>query len=382
MFYIHTRNRRNLNFLIAAMTLVVGLVLVNVESVGAAAYNLSDNLPPKCTVNFGKPLNDMIYTRHHESGTGLQNFDNNKYTDIIRIENPMVVVRGRANGTSSGTVYTHVYIFNTNDGSTTTEGVEVPHTSTPVLVNNVSGYIRFSIQENGTDSNIFGGVDDWVNGFGRWQYDDKWNEPTTAAWQLIGLTNYGRLYDTDDKSCLVGMREVRKSGDMVDFIPDLPEHIAETPDRRTVWEQLVDGITDMISFVAKIPQMMVSLFVPESSTINTLTDDMIDFFGEKLGFITYPFEFIAGFFGTVVGLGNTGSNEWTAYCDTGIGNHQSTWGSVEFGQYFGKTLGIKPCAFQSTMPTIFSYVRLIIQGLTVFALIRLLLNKHDKVVAR
>lgn len=133
----------------------------------------------------------------------------------------------------------------------------------------------------------------------------------------------------------------------------------------TIYEQCDVG--DMACYIRNFQLWFVKtlqyLFVPRDNPFNTINS----VFHDKLGFLTYPVDFIVQFFNSLA----FDSNQWTtsAQCDR------------NYGDFFGKQVHFNFCTMRDDFPSLWNNVILIIRASTITILIFALFRKFKAIAS-
>lgn len=142
-----------------------------------------------------------------------------------------------------------------------------------------------------------------------------------------------------------------------------------------------DWLKEIWGFIANIPELVASLFLPDSTTVSTIATDFTDFFEEKLGFLFWPFDFIGDVFNLFMGTGindefdDFGNPYNLCYTYTPLTTNATYW---SFGNFFGEGVWINPCMFEYAMPTIWTFATLAARALLVYSVVNFLLSAYRR----
>jgi len=118
---------------------------------------------------------------------------------------------------------------------------------------------------------------------------------------------------------------------------------------------IVDGLTVIGNFIV---DGISALFLPDDGYWSEWFTDLQAFFSEKLGFLVWPFGFLADFFGAFLG-GTT-----QCYYDVS-------------GSFFGGTVSADFCALEDNLPTMFTLIVTFVRAFTVLGMIFAIYRKYQ-----
>lgn len=347
-------------------------ILVPARPAKAAPYSSPSTSPPQCSTrpNIPYPVDYYIDKANWGSNTALKSAVSTAYNQGA----PAVIFFDHKQSLQD---ILYVVIFNTEETSSATAGVRLPNETNALQIRaeaDVEGYIRFQMNVNEStgvaqDPPSFPGV------FDRWE-----DESTPENYHVVpGITSG----DDSDDDCIYGVQNIYL-WNTLDFM-QLSEHEAEAENpERGFWASVTGFFGDIWEWLQNLPQMVIDLFVPDSETIGTITGDFTEFMSEKMGFLLWPFDFIADIIGVFSGTGISDpydefGNPYNNCADESWNNNSSVspW---SFGQFFGGSVRINPCAFEKTMPAIWTFAQVIARALLVYAVVNRLLQAHRRIV--
>lgn len=120
--------------------------------------------------------------------------------------------------------------------------------------------------------------------------------------------------------------------------------------------------------VVSIVKGISSMWIPNPANIQKSFDNTTTFFKTKLGFLYYPVEFT--------------SNLFNAFKGTGGQSCANNACMLTFGNFFGKPFQLEVSSLQRTAPQIWTWVQLLLQGLTAMAVVFMFRRKLLKVMSQ
>jgi hypothetical protein len=129
----------------------------------------------------------------------------------------------------------------------------------------------------------------------------------------------------------------------------------------------VDGVDNaFLAFLTSVGHFVGNLFLPKASDMADSFDGLNTFMHANLGFLVYPFTFFGDLF--------------TAFTTSTSGCTTSSC-TISFGNFFGHNFSINYLAANS-LGNLMTYVRTVVQAMTVLALVFGIRNKYMEMVKR
>lgn len=147
------------------------------------------------------------------------------------------------------------------------------------------------------------------------------------------------------------------------------------------WNTVTTVLNDIWGFITDLPDFFMSLFVPDESTISTITTDFFEFFDEKMGLLSWPFELLSDFFDIFMGSGI--SDEFDDFgntynwCGSGY-SPTSTNASWSFGEFLGSDFRFNGCALEWISPTLWTLATLLARGTLIWGMASFLLSAYRR----
>jgi len=211
-------------------------------------------------------------------------------------------------------------------------------------------FLRMPSANNSRETNIF------------YQEADDWYSSASA-----GTTTNRNGYEARNLSCISYIRNItpHESYTGIEYIsPEFEELECDTLDLACQLQKLFNGVQNTFIAVAQaILEGIYNFFVPDLDVIVDLFNTVRVTFEEKLGFMAFPFTFIAGLFNTVKNSGNCEPN-----C------------TLNFGNFFGRSLNVDPLILKQELPTYYNTLVLFMRGSIIFAVVVSYYRKYLQIV--
>lgn len=175
---------------------------------------------------------------------------------------------------------------------------------------------------------------------------------------VTGRTNVGAL-NSGSMTCVVDVRNFTVgsgyNGQLYTYNNIQQTITCDTFDVACNIRNAINGVTDTVSSGVEFVLRGVSaLFMPSEEFVQDKFTEVNDYFSEKLGFLLYPFEFIADFY-------DAATNDITAWCTP-------TVCEKDFGNLFGGNFTIDFYALKPST-ALWDLLLVVIRSLTVLGLI-------------
>lgn len=345
--------------LVILMFSTLAIPLIFHATAGAASYTAS-NMPPQCTdFTANYTIREMIEASNNNAARAnmLAAYDNGAPFVLVAKDTPTNEDRPRRWA---------ITVWEYFAASTPSVGVRMPSDSTQTTQFNVgtTDKMRWQVYGDFEPDNLTV----LRKSTSTYATTATAQSSTANRYSVSNIYSWG-LDDSFDGDCVVAVRNVAMIGDLGYIGADeFEDNIVDKEEN--FWSSVTGALGNIVDFIAGLPEFIVSLFVPNGSTISSQANELMDFFSEKFGFLIWPFEFMISLFQNFIFWGGSdyeGVQERNVYnlsCDSYP--MTSNW---NFGEFFGGHVFFSPHAMKCTMGPLWDWLLIAARGMFVLALI-------------